>query len=192
MQRRSTSTAGVCGRSSWRENLHRARFRTMNTHPAAVTLLNACLCNSGPCSACLPARLWPGGGGAPQHFSPPLRLCTASGVRAAAAQTAAMPAAGAVTLRCAAPQSVVRAAPRPATRLRAAPRAAAAATSQSPVVILPGLGNATEDYVALSADLSRLGAVVRTAQVCSAARSALGRTLRAARCVLASTRAHVC
>jgi hypothetical protein len=181
------------GRSrSWRETCI-VRGSGDNTHPAAMTLVNACLCNSCPMQRVHAGAPMAGRAArATTHFSTPSRPCTASDVRAAFARTVAMPAAGAATLRCAAPQSVARAAPRPATRLRAAPRVAAASASQSPVIILPGLGNATEDYVTLSADLSRLGAVVRTAQVCSAACSALGRTLRAARCVLASTRVRVC
>lgn len=51
------------------------------------------------------------------------------------------------------------------TPLRRCAAPATTAAAPSPVVILPGLGNAAEDYVALSAALtSSLGAVVRTAQ----------------------------
>ena len=62
-----------------------------------------------------------------------------------------------------------RAAPRraPLRRCGAARTASAYASAAppSPVIILPGLGNAAEDYVALSAALeAQLGAVVRTAQ----------------------------
>jgi hypothetical protein len=50
-------------------------------------------------------------------------------------------------------------------RAAAARAASAASSSSAPIVILPGLGNAAEDYVSLSEDLSRtLGVVVRTAQ----------------------------
>jgi hypothetical protein len=56
-------------------------------------------------------------------------------------------------------------APRRTPLRRCAASATTAASAPSPVVILPGLGNAAEDYVALSAALtSSLGAVVRTAQ----------------------------
>ena len=60
-----------------------------------------------------------------------------------------------------------RVAPRraPLRRCAAARVVSASAAPPSPVVILPGLGNAAEDYVALSAALeAQLGAVVRTAQ----------------------------
>ena len=69
---------------------------------------------------------------------------------------------------CAARDAPHRAARRAPLRRCSAARvvsATASAAPPSPVVILPGLGNAAEDYVALSAALeAQLGAVVRTAQ----------------------------
>ena len=67
--------------------------------------------------------------------------------------------------QCRAVRGARLSAPRRAPLRRCAAPASASAAAPSPVVILPGLGNAAEDYVALSADLtSSLGAVVRTAQ----------------------------
>ena len=77
--------------------------------------------------------------------------------------------------QCRAVRCARLAAPRRAPLHRCAAAISAAASPPSPVVILPGLGNAAEDYEALSADLTAsLGTVVRTAQVRPP--EALGRT----------------
>jgi hypothetical protein len=59
---------------------------------------------------------------------------------------------------------------RSSQRAAAARATTASSSSSAPIVILPGLGNAAEDYTSLSEDLSRtLGVVVRTAQARAAA-----------------------